>query len=163
MKKLILLIVVSVNFIFTICAQNSYNYPIKPGSEKWNAFTTHQEMIDACQIPQDTLDRISTQKLFLSIVTYPLLGDIFFFNNMQLGFDELKTNFSGMREFLKRKDIASIVFDYYNEIDPLLMNENSTISNKELNMFDRNVMRTKRRIRTIICSTEKRNGTSCYK
>lgn len=32
-----------------------WDYPIKPGSESWASFASSQEMIDACQIPEDIL------------------------------------------------------------------------------------------------------------
>lgn len=41
----------------------TWDFPVKPGTEKWKSFTTSYEMIDACQVPADVLAAISTDKL----------------------------------------------------------------------------------------------------
>ena len=37
-----------------------WDYPVKPGMEKWKQFTKTDEMIQACQIPEEVLNSIST-------------------------------------------------------------------------------------------------------
>ena len=40
-----------------------YDYPIKPGTEEWKGFTSTQEMIEVCQIPESILKNMSTSDL----------------------------------------------------------------------------------------------------
>ena len=39
-------------------ASDAYDFPVKPGTKEWAAFTTHEEMVDACQIPESILHNI---------------------------------------------------------------------------------------------------------
>ena len=55
----------------------SWDYPIKPGTEAWQALSTHEDMLKACQIPAEILKTVSTEELIELCLAYPLLGDIF--------------------------------------------------------------------------------------
>ena len=49
-----------------------YRYPIIPGTESWNALRNHQQMVDACQIPEDVISKMTTSELNETIIAYPL-------------------------------------------------------------------------------------------
>jgi hypothetical protein len=39
---------------------DAYDYPVKPGTDAWKALGSHEDMLNACQIPETTLNRMST-------------------------------------------------------------------------------------------------------
>jgi carbonic anhydrase len=41
----------------------AWDYPVKPGSEEWAAFTTGLQMQKVCQIPENILEQLSTNEL----------------------------------------------------------------------------------------------------
>ena len=55
---------------------DAYEYPVKPGTDAWRAFTTHEEMLKACQIPESTLHAMSTEGLVETVLNYPLFNDV---------------------------------------------------------------------------------------
>ena len=57
-------------------------YPIRPGTPEWEAFTSHEAMVRACQIPEGLLENLTTEKLIDAVLDYPLLGDMRLFNSL---------------------------------------------------------------------------------
>lgn len=84
--------------------KTQWTYPVVPGSEAWFNFSSHQEKVDVCQIPEDILRTIDTQQLVQLCLDYPLLADIYAFNKMSDGVNAFYSNFNGIRELVKRKD-----------------------------------------------------------
>jgi len=116
MKKYSFLLFLLLIF-FTISAQekNSWDYPVKPGSEKWRTYKTGQEMVEACQIPDDVLNKLSTQELVKIILDYPLLFDYMASNDERKGISFMIENFNGLKELSKRKDGTSELIRIYSE------------------------------------------------
>lgn len=81
-----------------------YEYPIRPGSPEWAELENHQEMVDACQIPEDELSCMSTEALAQTVLAYPLIADIFAYDNYETGIDIVKTHFNGLSELNTRSD-----------------------------------------------------------
>ena len=50
-----------------------WDFPVKPGSAEWASFTTSQQMLDACQIPPEILEELSTKELAEICMNYPFL------------------------------------------------------------------------------------------
>ncbi len=82
-----------------------YKYPITPKSDEWKEFTTHQQMIDACTIPEALLEQLSTEELY-ELVMDSLILDIYCFNTKTEGFEVVKQRFNGLQELLQRKDVS---------------------------------------------------------
>ncbi len=79
-KKFFTLITLLFLSISTFAQQQTntpYDFPVKPGSEQWAAFTTGQQMVDACQIPEDVLSQLSTEALAETCMNYPLYSNIY--------------------------------------------------------------------------------------
>ena len=85
----------------------SWDYPVKPGMEEWKKLKGVEARIKACQIPEDILYSLSTEELMDLCLRYPFIYDIFAFNSLEHGFDQLFNNFNGIRELYKRVDVAS--------------------------------------------------------
>jgi len=81
-----------------------WDYPVKPGMVEWASFTTGKQMIDACQIPQDVLDKICTSDLVAICLNYPLFGDYTAANDKRKGISFLIETFNGFKELSIRKD-----------------------------------------------------------
>ncbi|MGB4413595.1 MAG: hypothetical protein WBI53_01720 [Paludibacter sp.] len=81
-----------------------WDYPIKPGTEKWKNLTTGQEMIDVCQIPEDILQNMNTVDLIQTCLNYPLKGNVYAYANVKDGVEHISLQFNGFKELLLRKD-----------------------------------------------------------
>jgi len=92
-----------------------WDYPVKPGTDAWAKFQTHDEMVAACQIPEDILSNLSTEDLTDICLQYPLLIDIFAFNIVNDGLDKLFSDFNGIKELYRRKDLSVSLLKRYNE------------------------------------------------
>ena len=81
----------------------SWDYPIKPGTEAWQALSTHEDMLKACQIPAEILKTVSTEELIELCLAYPLLGDIFAYNGIQEGISKVSARLTGYKSYSKGK------------------------------------------------------------
>jgi len=119
MKKSLLFLFVS--FFYTVSAQNAiriWDYPYKPGSEKWKSLKSHQEMVNICQIPEDVIHKLTTEELVKICLDYPLFFTLTAFNNMQEGFEQNKREFNGFLELFGRNDAGKELLKLYSEISP---------------------------------------------
>lgn len=94
---------------------DTYNYPVTGGTPQWAAFTTHQQMLDACQIPVDTLAKMSTEGLIQTCLNFPLLGDLLLNvgGNVPGRLQYFMINFSGLNELCKRPDAGIKMINRY--------------------------------------------------
>lgn len=92
-----------------------YTYPVLPGTKEWQALEDHQQMIDACQIPIDVYQNMTTEELAQTMLAYPLNADMFAFDSYEMGFEVVKERFDGLQEFSNRADSASYLIDLYSE------------------------------------------------
>jgi hypothetical protein len=115
MKKIITIIflVFFIIFSFFTYAQQKWDYPIKPGTEEWKKLENNKAKVEVCQIPESVLQNISTNDLTTLCLQYPLLYDVFAFENLNNGLKKLFTDFNGVREFAKRKDALNCLQEKY--------------------------------------------------
>jgi hypothetical protein len=120
MKNRILFVILLLCVLFFSCKTEEFqenlpwDYPVKPGTEEWKKFTSNEEMVAACQIPDIILTSLSTEDLTELCLRYPLLADVFAFYNLQIGLDKLFSDFNGIRELYKRKKVADELLKRYN-------------------------------------------------
>lgn len=93
-----------------------WDYPVKPGSDKWKTFQSYAEKVEACQIPKSILSGLPTEELILICLKYPLLLDIGAFNFFTDGYTSYETNFNGIRELYQRSDAPSVIYSYYRQL-----------------------------------------------
>lgn len=67
-------------------------------------------MVNASQVPLETLRSMSTAGLVETCLTYPLLSTILAHNDLQTGFQAVAGSFNGFQELLKRPDAGREVF-----------------------------------------------------
>lgn len=92
-----------------------FDYPIQPSTEKWRELNSKEEKFQACQIPKYILENMKTEELLNVVLAYPLLYDIFAYNNLHQGFEYLVKNFNGLNELFKRKELTKKVLNFYSK------------------------------------------------
>lgn len=94
-----------------------YEYPITPGDEEWSNLSTTQLRIEACQLPENILEQISTAGLIETCIDWPLLPEIFFSDLSNGGAQETMgvymTVFNGLEELSIRSDRGDYLCDHY--------------------------------------------------
>lgn len=90
-----------------------YDFPTKPGTEAWKNLKTGQEMVDACQIPIEVLQQLSTSALAETCLNYPLALDYSAYNDERVGIKHAINNFNGLQELSRRTDGASALMNIY--------------------------------------------------
>lgn len=105
-------------FSFELYAQEKkmvWDYPVKPGMEEWKKFRSGEEMVNACQIPEDILDSMTTEELADLCLRYPLIKYIFAFDNLNNGLNKLFSDFNGIREFYRKRDVSNSLLNRYSQ------------------------------------------------
>ena len=104
---------------------DSYNYPVVPGMDEWANFQTTEEMLDACQVPKDVLEQMSTQAVVQAILDIPFLLDLFAGWSYQFHFEIMFTDLvhpkanNAYIELSKRNDAGKALLDRLLLTDPL--------------------------------------------
>jgi hypothetical protein len=106
------------NQAFAQQQKDPYIFPVKPGTTAWQQFKTGHEMMDATQIPLETLAKMNTEALVSTCLSYPLLSTVLAYNDIQTGFQAVTANFNGLQELLKRPDAGKAVLKVYQMMDP---------------------------------------------
>ena len=117
-------LIVQLNSPQATSASDAYEYPIKPGTDEWKAFKSHDDMLKACQIPESTLKSMSTKSLVETVLEYPLFGDIRAYSSIQQGFEAVTSQFNGLSELLNRKDAGTELLAIYSKMNPQDIEEN---------------------------------------
>lgn len=95
-----------------------YQYPILPRSDEWKMFESRTEMVDACQIPETILKKMTTEALLETIIKYPFLSEMTMFYRtpeeceQESGFWKIAAEFNGLQEFMKREDALQSLKKY---------------------------------------------------
>jgi len=128
-------------FVYVLNAQTiadkkvTWDFPVKRGTEEWKKFKNNEEKVNACQIPENIISSLSTEKLTDICLQYPLLYDIFAFNDMNEGIDNLFNDFNGIRELFKREQVSKELLKRYQEKIQNLSFLDKTDSSAERGLF----------------------------
>lgn len=95
-----------------------YSSQVKPGTDKWKQFQTHQEMVLGSQIPNEKLSSLSTSALINACLEYPLAFDVFAFDNLKNGFLTCFGKFNGYQELLSRPNAGKEVLNKFINVNP---------------------------------------------
>ena len=95
--------------------QGMWDYPVKPGTEEWKQSQSYEEKIKSCQIPEEVLTSLSTDDLTELCLRYPLLIDLFAFENINVGFNKMFSEFNGIRELYLRDGVLKNLKKKYDE------------------------------------------------
>jgi len=101
---------------FIETANDTYIYPIRPGSDEWKAFETSEQMKEAVQIPFSILDSMSTLGIYESYAENPLNIDLYVTLAPQYFYDVFKTSFNVFIELINRDDAATVLIKRYSSM-----------------------------------------------
>lgn len=94
--------------------QDAFQFKILPGTTAWQALNDNQEMLDVCQIPMETVMKMSTKALVETCLNYPMLSIYeHAYPRIDTGFDIVYENFNGIKELVTRKDASTILLEFY--------------------------------------------------
>lgn len=92
-------------------------YPVTPSDDEWKELFTETERVEACQIPDEIISKLSSEELIDAVVEYPLIGTLYLYTDMQTGFDILTEQCNALKELLSRTDCVEAVKQYYHSIE----------------------------------------------
>lgn len=110
--------VISIVFLFGISYNTTsaeianYEYP-NLSSDEWGDLLDHNEKVAACQLPEKLIESLSTDELLEAVLDYPLLFEIYAYNDEQVGFEAVFADFNGLQELFTRDDVGQVVYDKY--------------------------------------------------
>jgi hypothetical protein len=116
-------------------AQNkmSWDFPIKPGSSEWKNAKSYKERLNLYNIPEDILNKLSTSELVKTCLNYPEYRLIFTCNDLQSGYDYIKSEFNGFKELEARIDAGKELLIIYKGYLP--NNFNKSLSDVEIGNY----------------------------
>lgn len=135
MKRIVLLLLIAIPFMSLAQEKVTWDYPVKPGSEEWKAFQSNTEKVNACQVPNNILEDLTTKELLKVCLAYPLIHDILAFNNIQDDFRKFEKDFNGFKELVTRSDCAKELLKYYKAINPIAIPHSKSIVQKGKYVF----------------------------
>lgn len=86
-------------------------YPILPGSEEWETMTPHQRLA-ASSVSRQEVERMTTDALVETVLNYPYLVDMYAYNTIELGIEQVSRYFPGLSELFSRPDAITSLQDY---------------------------------------------------
>lgn len=93
--------------------EGSYDYPVRPGSDKWKSFMSLEEKEKACQVPVKVLKKQSTQAVIQALWEYPMVINFMAWENKQKGFEFVFYPLNAYQELKKRPDAGRGLLDRY--------------------------------------------------
>lgn len=84
-----------------VITYHGYSFPVVPGTEAWRSIG-YAQRVASLQLPADTLQSISTDRLLETCLYYPFNIDIFAFDNQIASFRRVKEQFNGYVELYQR-------------------------------------------------------------
>jgi hypothetical protein len=83
----------------------------------------------------EILENLTTNELLKVCLAYPLIHDIFAFNNIQDGFRKFENDYNGFKELLTRNDCQNELLKYYKELSPNAIPNSESIVQKGKYVF----------------------------
>jgi len=118
MKLLMILILFVPIIAFTQAEKPKWDYPVKPGSKEWLKIADFEKRLALLNIPEDILQKISTEELVNSCLSYPEFGLVYTRNDLQSGYDYIRSMFNGFRELETRPDAGKVLTKVYAGYNP---------------------------------------------
>lgn len=92
----------------------AYDYPILPNTVGWKSLSTFKEKIDACQVSNSILEKMSTEDVIETALSYPLLPCIFVYgDNVEEGFNSVYKFCNPLQELTQREDATTLLVNRY--------------------------------------------------
>lgn len=118
----------------------SFSFDSITAHSNWIKYTSFQQMVDACQITDSLLPKLSTKQLVKLCATHPLNLSYTFFSNKMEGAKIIIDGFNGFKELVTREDATDELLSFYNSLNlSTLKIENGRITFHSDDNFDFNL------------------------
>lgn len=87
-------------------------YAVRPGMDEWAEYGSLTQMAEACDVPVEELQQMTTRALYQTVLDYPLLINICAFNDLQTGIASVSQYFGGLPELFSRPDALEVMRGY---------------------------------------------------
>ena len=110
----------ALTFVNYLPAQESkvWDYPVHYGMPEWEKLSTFHERLNAYNIPDNLLQYMTTEDLVNTCLIYPKWLLISGFDNLQTGYNAIKSVFNGFAELENRPDAFKELYRVYQKMDP---------------------------------------------
>ena len=126
MKLLLILILFVPIIAFSQLESPKWDYTVKPGSKEWLAVPDFMKRLELLNIPAPLLKKISTEELVKTCLNYPEIQLGFTRNDLQLGYNFIRSSFNGFVELESRPDAGKELMKVYAGYKPDGFDLNST-------------------------------------
>lgn len=93
-----------------------YAYPVRPGTGEWKNYR-YPELRKVLQIPPEMIEKMSTNVLLQSVLSYPLIGELLVFRPYREGIENLRNNFSALDSLMNWQDLTKELSVSYIRMD----------------------------------------------
>lgn len=112
--KLFMITILLIPFIaFSQVDSLKWDFPVKPGSKEWLNIADFEKRLALLDIPESILQNISTEELVNCCLSYPEFGLIYTRNDLQSGYNYIRSMFNGFRELETRPDAGKQLVKIY--------------------------------------------------
>ncbi|UEA31928.1 hypothetical protein [Granulicatella elegans] len=115
-------IIISPSIVSAKC-NNEFEYFITPKSEEWKKYSAY-ELQDKLNIPKENVDKLNTKDLLDLVLDYPFIGDVYAFNTVEDGINEIRKRFNPLDVLLNREDIAKVLYNRYINLENPVISKN---------------------------------------
>ncbi|WP_312812766.1 hypothetical protein [Sedimentibacter sp.] len=88
-----------------------FKYKVTSQDEEWKTFETHAAMVEACRIPSETLNKMTTAEVVDAVIDFPLLFDVFFYGSKEQAVEEMLNNSDAFKELTARRDAKTVLLN----------------------------------------------------
>jgi hypothetical protein len=117
-----------------------YTFPINPNDTSWKS-NNYAQRVKLLDIEESKVKKLSNKQLIGAVLEYPYTINVFAFNTIEDGYQNVYLNFSGLRELHNRQNIGDDLIFFYKCIgiegyDEELESFNSTYNILTLSFFE---------------------------
>ncbi len=132
--KLLFILILFVPIIALSQVENpKWDFPVKPGSKEWLGIEDYSKRLELLNLPESIIKKITTEELVKTCLNYPEFRLIFTRNDLQSGYNYIRSKFNGFRELETRKDSGKELIKIYASYKP--DNFDYTSSDLEIGLF----------------------------
>lgn len=132
---LVCIIVTTASFADEYSITSAYEFPVTPKSEEWKNYPTRQARVEVCQIPENMLNKMTTEALLETVMNYPFLPDYLAHDDYMTAARKFENEFNGFRELFSREDLTEHLLEKYAQSE-LIDSQTNTGADDEVSYFD---------------------------
>lgn len=92
------------------------------GSEEWKN-APRDVRLEMCQLTNEQLASFSTNELLNTLYKYPFMIDAFCYDDNEVGFEHVLSEFNGLQELLQRDDFIDTLLASYSSAEVVTANK----------------------------------------